>query len=48
MAPFIKKLSYKNADEWIEKLSKIPQGILKNKQIEHKFDVKSGVSGIAG
>ena len=31
MTSFTKKLSYKNADEWIEKLSEIPWGILEDK-----------------
>lgn len=31
MAPFIKKRFYQNVDKWIEKLSKIPWGIQKNK-----------------
>lgn len=30
MAPFTKKLSYNNADEWMEKLLKILLGILKD------------------
>lgn len=47
MTLFTKKLSYKNVNEWIEKLLKIPWGIPENKWIEHKFDVESGVSGIA-
>ncbi len=47
MAPLTEKLSYKNADEWIEKLSEIPWGIPDDKWNKHRFDVKSGVSGIA-
>ena len=47
MTPLTKKLSYKNADEWMEKLSEIPWGIPENKWIEHKYNVESGVSGIA-
>ncbi len=31
MAPLTKKLSYRNADEWMEKLSDIPWGIPNNK-----------------
>ena len=31
MTPLTKKLSYKNADEWMEKLSEIPWGIPKDK-----------------
>ena len=48
MTPLTKKLSYKNADEWMEKLSEIPWGIPEDKWIEHKYNVESGVSGIAG
>ena len=48
IAPLTKKLSYKNADKQMEKLSEIPWGIPEDKQTEHKFNVKSGVSGIAG
>ena len=33
MISFFKKLSYKNADEWIEKLLKIPWGIPEDKWI---------------
>ena len=47
MIPLTKKLSYINADEWIEKLSKIPWGIPENKWIKHKYNGESGVSGIA-
>lgn len=48
IAPHTEKLSYKNADEWIEKLSEILWSIPEDKWIEHKFDIESGVSGIAG
>ena len=48
MTSLIKKLSYKNADEEMEKLSKIPWGISEDKWIEHKYNVESGVSEIAG
>lgn len=48
MASLIKKLSYKNANEQMEKLLKIPWGILENKWIEHKFVVESDVSKISG
>ena len=48
MAPFIKKLSYKNADEKIKKLLEITRDIPDNKWIEDRFDIKSSVSGIAG
>ncbi len=47
MAPLTEMLSYKNADDWIEKLSEIPWGIADDEWIEHRFDVESGVSGIA-
>ncbi len=46
MALFTEKLSYKNADEWILKLSKISWHISDNKWIEHRFNVESGVFGI--
>lgn len=45
--PLTKKLSYKNTDEQIEKLLKILWGIPKDEQIEHKFGIKSDISGIA-
>ena len=48
MTPLTKKLSYKNANEWMEKLSEIPWGIPEDKWIEHKYNVKSDVSKIAG
>lgn len=35
-----KKLSYRNIDEWIEKLFTIPWEILDNKCIQHKFNRK--------
>ncbi len=47
MVLLTKKLSYKNADEWMEKLSEIPWGIPNDESIEHRFDVENGVSGIA-
>ena len=47
MSPFTKKLFYKNADKWMKKLSEISWGILDDKQIEYKFDLKSSISGIA-
>lgn len=47
MTLFTEKLSYKNANEWMGKLLKIPWGIPEDKWIEYKFDVKSGVSDIA-
>ena len=46
MTPFIKKLSYKNTNKWIEKLSKIPWGISEDKWIEYKYNIKGGVSRI--
>ncbi len=48
MAPLTEKLSYKNVDEWMEKLSEIPWDIPDDEWIEHSFDVESGVSGIVG
>ena len=48
MTPLTKKLSYKNTDEQMEKLLKIPWDIPEDKQIEHKYNVERGVSGIAG
>ena len=48
MTFFTKKLSYKNADKWMKKLSEILWGIPKNKWIEHKYNVESGVFEIAG
>lgn len=47
MAPFSKKLSYKNADKLMEKLIEILWGILEDKQIEHKFDIENSVFAIA-
>ena len=47
MAPLTKKLLYQNADEWMEKLSKISWGILNDEKIEHKFELQSDVAGIA-
>ncbi len=48
MALLTEKLSYRNADKWIEKLSVIPWGIPNDELINHKFKVQSGVGGIAG
>ncbi len=48
MAPLTEKLFYKNADKWMEKLLEIPWGIPDIKWIKHRFDIESGVSGIAG
>ncbi len=47
MAPLTEKLSYKNTNEQMKKLSEIPWGIPDDKQIEYRFDVESGVSRIA-
>ncbi len=47
MKPITKKLSYRNADEWIEKLSAIPWGIPDNKWTEYKFELESDVDKIA-
>ena len=48
MTPLTKKLSYKNADEWMEKLSEILWGIPEDKWIKHKYNIEIGISGIAG
>lgn len=40
---FSKKLSYKNANEWIEKLLEISWDIAGNEWTEHKFSIKSDV-----
>lgn len=39
IALLIKKLPYKNTDEWMEKQSQIPQDFLDDKQIKHTFDI---------
>ena len=39
MAPLTEKLSYQNADKWIEKLSDIPWGISNDKWIDYKFEL---------
>ncbi len=44
---FTKKLSYQNANKWIEKLSDILWGIPNNKQINHKFELQNNMGGIA-
>ncbi len=41
------KLSYRNANEWIEKLSEIPCGIPNNNWIKYKFEHQSGVARMA-
>lgn len=46
MAPFIKKLFYKNVDKWMEKLLKIPRSISEDKQTEYKFNIESNISKI--
>ncbi len=46
--PITKKLSYRNVDEWIEKLFAIPWGIPDNKWTEHKFELESSIDKIAG
>ena len=38
MIPLTEKLSYQNADKWIEKFSDILWGILNDKGINHKFE----------
>ena len=48
MTPLIKKLSYKNVDEWMEKLLEILWGTQEDKWIEHKFNVGSDISEIVG
>jgi Plavaka transposase len=48
MKPITEKLSYRNADEWMEKLSDIPWGIPDDKWTEHKFELESGLEKIAG
>ncbi len=48
MKPIIKKLSYCNANDWIEKLSIILQGIPDDKWTEYQFKLKSGIDKIAG
>ncbi len=47
MVPLTEKLSYRSADEQIEKLSEIPWGIPNDKWIEHKFEHQSGVAWMA-
>ena len=48
MTSLTKKLSYKNTDEWMEKLLEIPWSIPNDKWIEYKFDIKSSISRITG
>ncbi len=40
IASLTEKLSYRNADEWMEKLLEILWGISKNKWIEHKLNTR--------
>ena len=47
MTAFTEKLSYTNTNEWIKKLLEISWGILRDKRIEHKFNIESDVFGIA-
>ncbi len=47
MTSLIEKLSYRNANEWMEKHSEIPWDIPNDKWIEHKFEHQSGVVRIA-
>ncbi len=47
MVLLIEKLSYWNADKWMEKLSERPWGILNNKWIKHKFEYQSDVAQMA-
>lgn len=48
IAFFNKNLSYKNTDEYVKKLLKISQSILKNIQIEYKFDIKNIIFKVVG
>lgn len=41
------KLCYKNANEWMEKLSEISQNILEDKWTEYKFNIENDISRIA-
>ena len=47
MAPLTEKLSYRNADKWMEKLSEIPWGIPNDKWIECKLELQNGVAEMA-
>ena len=47
MAPLTKKLSYQNADEWMEKISEMLWAISNNKWIKLKFELENDVAGIA-
>lgn len=47
MVLLTEKLSYNNADEWMEKLLEISQNIPGDKQTEYNFTVENGVSEIA-
>lgn len=46
MAPLIETLSYKNADEQMDKLLEILQDIPKDESIKDRFDIKNSISGI--
>lgn len=46
MTSLTEKLSYKNTDQWIEKLSEIPLDILKDIKIEYKFDINGDITEI--
>ena len=48
MAPLTEKLSYQNADKWIEKLLDIPWDISNDEWIDHKFEFQRDVGGMAG
>ena len=48
MAPITEKLSYQNANGWMKKLFDILWGIPNDKWIDHKFELQSDVSGMAG
>ncbi len=47
MAPLTEKLSYQNADKWMEKLSEIPWSIPNDEWIKYKFEHQSGVARMA-
>ena len=44
MVLLTKKLSYQNANKWIEKLSNISWDISNNKWIKYKFELQSSVA----
>ncbi len=47
MAPLTEKLLYRNANKWMEKLSKIPWGIPNDECIKHEFEHQSDVARMA-